>query len=224
MVAQLTALKQLMTTVQLRTRAVIGAKKENMNLQAEVAAICRGAVSPACSTLASIDFDIFYKEGGTQILSDLETLNYTLAQRECEIQKAALKLQILTDTFGCPAVAGSEILGNSRTAAGYYPNTCDPLTNDPVFKYFTGDNDTRFTVKKDLGYVPAEELKVAFEEISSYFDSPGYAPLFAKILDQLSILLRVPSLNDYATGSQNITTINDTITNIGKSLVRIFSA
>jgi hypothetical protein len=231
MVAQLNATKAVMSKVQMRTMGTYYAKQENMGFQREIAVICNkqtAATSPACARLASIDFDIFYQPGpnGTKILSDLENLNYTLALRECEIQKAALKLQVLTDALQCRSGQyDAASLGQNYIAAlgTYYPDTCERLDTDPTFRMFTKGADTRFTVAKNIGYVNSELLKVAFEEISPYFSNPGYSDLFGRILDQLSVLLRVPTLNDYNTSQQNITSINTTVSGLNAFLTRLFA-
>lgn len=213
-VENLTALRQVIATVEGRVKGTFDAKQENMDLQRQVAYICKNFTpeqSPACARMAGIDFDIFYRAGtgntglDSKVLSDLEDLNYQLRFQECFIQRALLKIQILSDTLMCPApdAATAAVLGDYKTSpTTYYPETCEDLSKNAEWAALTGDNDKRFTIKKNIGYVSGEALRYAFEEISPFFNYPGYESLFTGILEQLSILIRIPSLNDYSNSDE----------------------
>jgi hypothetical protein len=232
--ARLNSLKQIIATVEGRTRGTFYAKQENMDLQREVAYICKGLTaeqSPACSRLASIDFDIFYKSSGTnidtKILSDLQQLNYDLRYQECFIQRALLKIQILSDYLKCPAAdaATQALLGDYKTSpTTYYPDTCEDLSKNAEWAQLTGDNDKRFTIKKNIGYVSSEALRVAFEEISPFFASEGYRDLFRNLLQYLSILIRIPDLNEYYSTDEILKSFPSRVADIVSSATAKFTS
>lgn len=244
---RLAALKAVVAAVQGQTMGTYYAKKENMDLQKEIAYVCvnlTAANSPACRRLASIDFDTFYKAtdgagtADTKVLADLEDLNSQLTMRECEIQRAALKMETLLGALRCGG--GSEmrdvpdatkaLLGQYYipSRASYFPDTdanplCKLQDDDPKWREFFEENgDSRFTIRKNIGYVNSEMLRSALEEISPFFAASGYTELFPAILNQLSILLRQPTLNDYMGSDSNLNEVSNKSRGILDRMTRIF--
>lgn len=235
-VQRIGVLKQVIASVEGKTRGTFYAKQESMELQRQVSYVCAGYTpeqSPACGRLASIDFDLFYKPNATRtgidtkVLSDLQSLNYNLRLQECTIQVALGKLQILSDTLMCPAAdaATMAVLGDYKVGpTTYYPPTCKDLVKEgPEWAAFTGANEKRFTIGKNIGYVSSETLRVAFEEISPFFQYAGYDKAFTDILQYLSILIRIPDLNDYYSSDENFKSIGDRVGAIVSSVTAFFS-
>jgi hypothetical protein len=215
------ALKAVIAAVQGQANGTYYAKKENMNLQREIGYVCMNLSaegSPACKRLASIDYEMFYKNGDTTVLANLEDLNNLLTVRECEIQRSALKMQTLLEILKCPVPSDfNDIFGNykdPRQNDRYLPDTnerpiCD-LQNDKDWgEIFERNGDTRFTIRKNIGYVNSESLKLALEEISPFFAAAGFSDLFNNtLLNQLSILIRMPTFIDPGV-NRNLKSINN---------------
>jgi len=189
------------------TAATADAKGENMNLQREIAYVCRGMTadtSPACKRLAELDFTTFYQNLGTgNFFPALDNLNGMLAARECEMLTGVEALQFIMEKLNCAQEAlpfKTAILGDSKDSAGNYYDCTAPTANTAAYE---ANFPNRFT-RDSIGFIPSEELKKALEEISPFFNSPGYEKLFSQTLNQLSVLLSIPQLNDYATAKQNI--------------------
>lgn len=234
MAEQHTALKTLYRTIQRMTSATIGAKMESMDFQREIAWFCRtqtAASSPACRRLAELDFDVLYKDvtvnaagtvTGTNLFKSLDNLNSMLAARECELQTGITAVQRVMDALQCGAAGyefKAEILGNFRSADGRY-YTCDrvELTAEYLAQF-----PNRMEVQTSIGYIPSEDLRIALEEISPFFNGPGYAELFNAILNQLSVLLRIPEFNDYSTAMQNLATIPSRTSSVGAAMSGLWS-
>jgi len=183
-----------------------------MNFQRDIAYVCRGATpdtSPACKRLAELDYAILYADptGSGSLFKGLDNLNAMLAMRECELQTGLTALQKLMDTLTCGAAPinlpfNTAALGNFKTAGGKFYGWAKNNSQDNAY---TGQFPGLMTAES-IGYIPSEDLKKALEEISPFFTSPGYATLFNGILNQLSVLLRIPELNDYTTAKQNLET------------------
>lgn len=236
-VERITRLKQVIATVEGRTRGTFYAKQENMDFQREIAYVCQGLTadqSPACSRMMKVDFDVFYKPTAdkqgidTEVLSDLEDLNYQLRLQECAIQRALLKLQILSDYIKCPApdAATMGLLGDYKIGATgtYYPDTCEDLSKNTDWAALTGEKDQRFTIRKNIGYVSVDALRIAFEEISPFFNYAGYGQAMNEIFKYLSILIRIPDLNDYFTSDDNFKMIPSRLANIVSSASAFFTS
>jgi hypothetical protein len=203
------ALKAVIAAVQGQTNGTYFAKKENMNLQREIGYVCMNLSaegSPACKRLASIDYEMFYKNNDTTVLANLEDLNNLLTLRECEIQRSALKMQTLLEILKCDLPPDfNDMFGNFKPPqlnGAYFPDTnakpvCTLQDDKDWAEFFEENGDTRFTIRKNIGYVNSELLKNALEEISPFFAAAGFASLFnTTILQQLSVLIRMPSLVD----------------------------
>ena len=215
LIDRLESLRVVFQTLQNTTLAAVGAKYESMDLQAKVNYICAAMdadSSPACAKLATIDFETYYNSGNTKILGDLEEINYNLALRECEIQTTLRDVQKIMRILNCEAKGkpfNTSVLGNYLKADGTYFK-CKALEPYGIEKDNPGvddPNDPRFKVRSEIGYNYEQDLRKSLEGISPYFNNAGYAKLFDTILAQLSILIRLPSLKDYADGQTNLNTI-----------------
>jgi hypothetical protein len=237
---RMTQVRQTMDRVNAYTDGSIAAKDENIRLQKEVAYICRGMTaetSPACRRLAELDYVTFYKGVDTdptnaKVLADLEKLNMTLKIRECEIRMTSSRLQRLMDALKCSeqgVTYDAATLGNNFVTAlqQYYATLPDDPCADisgiyPEFKPYLGEADTRFTAGKSVPYANSELLKLALEQLSPYFSEPGYASLFDSMLNNLSVLLRIPELNDYSTAVDNFKKISTRVGAISKFMPDAF--
>lgn len=214
------ALKVLMDKINAYTNGAIAAKDENIGFQQEIAYICRGmtsATSPACKRIAELDYELYFKNlvsqtdtgDSVKVLADLENLNMLLYSRQCEIRAAARRIQVLWRALSCDQQGvqyNAATLGNNFVAAigQFYPmDPSDPCadlsgnSNYPEFQAYLGEKDTRFTSGKTIPYANSELLKLSLDQLSPYFSEPGYSDVFDKLIISLSLLLRIPQLNDY---------------------------
>ena len=229
--------------------SIISAKQENGILQTTIANICLGpqatstAITAACSRLLSLDYDILYRNKSideytqSNTITDLESLNYALRIRECEIQQSLGSLQEILRTMNC----SNDTL--SRLTTKYKNNivTIDSAKNitTPISctTYFNKDgsfsenptkysapsgtykdtdgtiktNTSAFKIGRDIQYNPVDNLKISLQQISPFFTGNQYQSLLSDVLNQLSVTLRtVPQ--DY---SNLQTTAKNTNENMG---------
>lgn len=223
LIEQHNKLKGLYGYLQTLTWASISAKQENVNFQREVAGICRGmtsATSPACKQLAEADGTIFYgtDQSETGFFKALDNLNSMLAARECEMQLGIAGVQRVMTTLKCDAEQRpfqTAVLGNFRSENGDYYNC---LSKDADTADYQGQFPDRYQVRTKIGFIPSQDLRTALEEISPFFNEPGYKDLFEQILKSLSVLLRIPELNDYSTATQKLNTVPVRMDTIRSSL------
>ena len=205
-------LRQVFSDVSGAVVDMLGAKNENAKFSAKLQDICSKETpesSPACMTLATLDFTLLYSVTGpttnlmtqtlgsatgsvnnefnvvdtsTSRLAALERLNVFKFQREGELCQAYQRIQEIEGYIACSSVSRDSI--GSQCA---YVN----VGSTPVLQMMGLD-------------VNAEEfLKRRLQEISPYFTTSNYAKVVSSILNQLSLTIRLPSLNDFDTSTQN---------------------
>jgi len=201
---------------------MLGAKNESSFFAAKLQDICAQETpesSPACMTLASLDFTLLYSTTGpnlnllavaegsaagsnggefevvntsTSRLAALEALNTFKFQREGELCAAYQQIQTVEQFIGCST--------DSANSMGSQCAYVDVGSGLPQNLQMVGLD------------VNAEEfLKMRLQEISPYFATSNYASLVSGILNQLSLTLRLPSLNDFNTSGQNFQEAEDRI-------------
>lgn len=198
--------------------SMLGAKNENAKFAAKLQDICSEETpqsSPACMTLATLDFSLLYNTSGsttnllgtagdsdfnvvdssTSRLAALEALNTFKFMREEELCMAHQRIQTIEAFIECPSTSRDFI--GSQCA---YVNVGSGL---PQHLGMIGLD------------VNAEEfLKLRLQEISPYFATSNYAQLVSGILNQLSLTLRLPSLNDFSSSSERFKQAQDRISAI----------
>jgi hypothetical protein len=231
---RLTTLRTIFQSIRARTEAVYWTKEESMNLQSEIAAICAdytSTTSPACTKLATIDYTIFYNndtddrtKSNTEILAALESLNYTLASLQCEMQSAFKHLQVIMDTLKCSNTFDTAALGNYQSSDGSYLQCSDILqfACKVVDGVETCPQDPRFLVADKIGYNTEQSILIALKGVSPLFNLPGYKAAFESILNNLSYVLNLPSLNDYSTSAGNFMSITKLTASIHKTIKSLF--
>lgn len=220
---KLEELRTIFQRVKGRTDAAFWTKQESINLQQKVAYLCAtsgysSTTSPACKKLVSIDYNLFYKD--TSVLGALESLNNTLASLQCEFQTTFKHLQVIMDILKCKSSGDNQLfdattLGNYQMPDGSYYKCDDKIP--------TGTIDPRFNVDDSIGYNTQASLLLALEEISPLFNVSGYSDMFKDILNSLSFVLRLPTLNDYSTSKQNFVQINSLIASIQNNALTVFT-
>jgi hypothetical protein len=196
--------------------SMLGAKNENTKFSAKLQDICSEETpqsSPACMTLATLDFSLLYSTSGsarnllgpggdsdfnvvdtsTSRIAALEALNAFKFMREGELCTAYQRIQSVETYIGCPSTSRDTI--GSQCA---YVN----VGSEPVLQMIGLDVNAQ------------EFLKLRLQEISPYFATSNYAQLVSGILNQLSLTLRLPSLNDFNTANQNFKQMEDRISAI----------
>jgi hypothetical protein len=196
--------------------SMLGAKNENAKFSAKLQDICSEETpqsSPACMTLATLDFSLLYSTSGsatnllgpggdsdfnvvdtsTSRLAALEALNTFKFMREGELCTAYQRIQSIETYIGCASTSLDTI--GSQCA---YVN----IGSEPVLKMIGLDVNAQ------------DFLKLRLQEISPYFATSNYAQLVSGILNQLSLTLRLPSLNDFNTANQNFKQAEDRISAI----------
>ena len=198
--------------------SMLGAKNENAKFSAKLQDICSEETpqsSPACMTLATLDFSLLYNTSGpttnllgtagdsdfnvvdtsTSRLAALEALNTFKFMREEELCTAHQRIQTIETFIGCASTSRDSI--GSQCA---YVNVGSGLP-------------------QHLGMIGLDVnaegfLKLRLQEISPYFATSNYAQLVSGILNQLSLTLRLPSLNDFSTSNERFKQTQDRITAI----------
>ena len=196
--------------------SMLGAKNENAKFSAKLQDICSEETpqsSPACMTLATLDFSLLYSTSGsatnllgpggdsdfnvvdtsTSRLAALEALNTFKFMREGELCTAYQRIQSIETYIGC-ASTSLDTLGSQCA----YVN----IGSEPVLKMIGLDVNSE------------EFLKLRLQEISPYFATSNYSQLVSGILNQLSLTLRLPSLNDFSTANQKFKQAEDRISAI----------
>ena len=237
--SSLNSLQYLFSDLSGTVSSIIFAKEENGILQTTIRNICLGPqptstlVTAACSRLLSLDYDILYRnksmDGYTQTntITDLDSLNYALRIRECEIQQSLGSLQEILRTMNCTTtlnkltekyknnVIVTDSTNIDPTKHKYQPINCKTYFNsDGSFS----QNETKysapataFKIGRDIQYNPVDNLKISLQQISPFFSGNQYQSLLSDVLNQLSVTLRtVPQ--DY---SNLETTAKNTNTNMG---------
>ena len=203
--------------------SMLGAKNENASFAAKLQNICSKETpesSPACAKLGTLDYDLLYSTKGSGVnllnltdtsegssnkwtvldtstsrLAALEALNTFKFQREGELCRAYDRIYSLETYIGCESGSGSGPIAEC---------TYKDLGSD------TGSAQ----VMKDLDVNSEEFLKMRLKEIAPYFTSPNYRELAAAIINQLSLTIRLPSLNDFDSSNQNWKSVRDRIDSI----------
>jgi hypothetical protein len=207
-VGKYTHLRQIFSDVSGAVIDMLGAKNENAKMTAKLQDICSNETpqsSPACMTLATLDFSLLYSTSGpttyllgspgvgensdfnivdtsTSRLAKLEALNIFKYMREGELCTAYDRIEIIEKFLGCPATSR-----NSMGSQCAYVNV--------------GSLPTLQMIGLDVN--AGEFLKLRLQEISPYFATSNYSQLISGILNQLSLTLRVPSLNDFNNSTEN---------------------
>jgi hypothetical protein len=241
----LTTLATLFSDLSGTVLNMIKAKEENAVLQTTIREICVGPqassapISAACSRLLSLDYDILYRNKSldeytqTNTITDLESLNYALRIRECEIQQALGSLEEILTNLSCGASTLTRLRGkyknNRIVRSPAIPATSTTSATPEIIvpidcnTYFDKDgnfsaNETTFSapnsafkIGRDIQYNPVERLKVSLQQISPFFSGAQYSSLLSDVLNQLSVTLRkIPQ--DY---SDMVKVGNNTNNNMG---------
>ena len=198
--------------------SMLGAKNENAKFAAKLQDICSEETpqsSPACMTLATLDFSLLYNTSGpttnllgtagdsdfnvvdssTSRLAALEALNTFKFMREEELCMAHERIQTIETFIECPSTSRDSI--GSQCA---YVNVGSGL---PQHLGMIG-----------LDVNAQDFLKLRLQEISPYFATSNYAQLVSGILNQLSLTLRLPSLNDFSSSNERFKQAQDRISAI----------
>jgi len=246
--SSLTSLTNMFSDLSGTVTNMISAKEENGILQTTIANICIGqqgtttSVSAACSRLLSLDYDILYRnksmDGYTQTntITDLDSLNYALRIRECEIQQSLGSLQEILTIMNCPNTLNSlttkyknNIIVTDATSNTHQAINCTTYFNKdgsfsqnetaysaPSGTYKDTDgtiktNTSAFKIGREIEYNPVDKLKISLQQISPFFSGNQYSSLMSDVLNQLSVTLRtVPQ--DYSNLQK---TARNTNTNMG---------
>jgi hypothetical protein len=223
--SSLIALKSLFSDLSGTVFNMIKAKEENAVLQTTIQQICVGPqassarISAACSRLLSLEYDILYRNKSldeftqTNTITDLESLNYALRIRECEIQQALGSLEEILINLNCPSstlttlrreyknntvVRSPAIAATSTTPARAQitaPINCDTYFNRDgsvsINRTEFSAPNSAFKIGRDIDYNPVERLKVSLQQISPFFSgTTQYSSLLSDVLNQLSVTLR----------------------------------
>jgi len=226
--SSLTSLSTIFSDLSGTVSSMIFAKQENGILQTTIGNICLGpqatstAITAACSRLLSLDYDILYRnksmDGYTQTntITDLESLNYALRIRECEIQQSLGSLQEILKTMNCSNNTISRLTTkykNNTIIIDAATNTTTPITCTTYFNkdgsfsetstpysapsgtYKDTDgtirtNSSAFKIGRDIQYNPVDKLKISLQQISPFFSGNQYQSLLSDVLNQLSVTLR----------------------------------
>lgn len=203
--------------------SMLGAKNENASFAAKLQNICSKETpesSPACAKLGTLDYDLLYSIKGSGVnmlnltgaeegssnkwtvldtstsrLAALEALNTFRFQREGELCRAYDRIYSLETYIGCSMTDGT-----------------GPIAECAYKDLGSGIGSTQ--VMKDLDVNSEEFLKLRLKEIAPYFTSPNYRELAAGIINQLSLTIRLPSLNDFDSSNQNWKAVKDRIDSI----------
>lgn len=219
-------LRTIFSDVSGMTLTAIQMKTENGYLQSVVSDICRSNAAPteACTRLLALDYDIFYRDrtiystDTTQpnallpsyLIDDLESLNFALALRECELQQILGSLEYLNDKLDCKV----NFTSKSTSSDGRITFTTDPIGGNFTTNRITytdkngeelvkvpiqcgqildaGEKDLAFKVGRDVDYNAVERLKKSFEQISPYYSNEQFTKLVNTILDRLNVILEPP--------------------------------
>jgi hypothetical protein len=197
---QFEQLRQVFRDVSGAVIAMLGAKNENAFFSAKLQGICSQetrATSPACVKLATLDFNLLYSTQGsdtsTSRLAALEALNYFRFQREQELCIDYNNIQSVEGYLGCNNSQGS-------IAECAYKDL--------------GENQGSSLTMNNLDVNSEEFLKIRLKEISPYFSSSDYNVLLGGIVNQLSLTLRIPTLNDFNDSTLNFKIVHDLIDSI----------
>ena len=195
---QFNSLRSVMADVSGGVVAMNRSKDENAKFQMELESICyieSPTTSPACSKIATLDFELIYGTTGSDLstsrLAALELLNVTLFQREQELCMAMNNLFQVQSILKCPSSQGSS------------PDCVyGPIGSGP-------NSGSAWTM---VGLQPNGEayLKLKLQEISPYFAISTYKTLL-KAIDELSVIISIPTLNDFNTSAQNFSAVNNNI-------------
>jgi hypothetical protein len=204
---KLTSLERSFSDLSGAVYSAIAAKDENTNyIQSQITSICKNPppgspnVADACARLLSLDYDIFYRNldptGKTQrnLITDLETINMTLAMQECTLQENFGALKFMMDAV-CPdmtrtwATLGDNTM-NSKIISCTYPDDRKDIPS------------SAFQVGSDIQLNMVGLFKYNLEQISPYFNTDKYASLITSVLNQLSVTMRTP-LPDQYIGPEN---------------------
>jgi hypothetical protein len=217
--SSLIGLKSLFSDLSGTVLNMIKAKEENTVLQTTIQQICVGPqastarVSAACSRLLSLEYDILYRNKSldeftqTNTITDLESLNYALRVRECEIQQALGSLEEILINLNCPSSTlttlrreykNNTVVRSPATSAGAQitaPINCDTYFNRDgsvsLNKTEFSAPNSAFKIGRDIHYNSVERLKVSLQQISPFFSgTTQYSSLLSDVLNQLSVTLR----------------------------------
>ena len=211
MYTKLTTLNQLFSDLSGNTEKAGIIKSGQGNLQSMVADICRRdpdssskstAQTDACRRLLTLDYDVFYKNRSSDplskkyVISDLESLNFALQMRECEIQEDLGSLEALSEILTCPASGQPAIPPALKFSTNRDPNKRNQPFNCS-YKPEDVPKDTAFKVQKSIPFNRVEQLKKRFEEISPYYSAAEFKDLANTVLDRLSVILNTPDNTEF---------------------------
>jgi len=210
----LTRLRRLFSDISGMTMTAIQMKTENGYLQSVVADICRSSSAPteACTRLLALDYDIFYRDRTiystdktttnallpSYLIDDLESLNFALALRECELQQILGSLEYLNEKLECPTkyIVDRVYLGTQiATNITEYKDKNGVIQRMPIRcgqKLSDGDKNAAFKAGRDVEYNAVDRLKKTFEQISPYYSNEQFTKLVNTILDRLNVILEPP--------------------------------
>jgi len=198
---------------------MLSAKNQNSFYAANLQDICAEETpesSPSCWKLATLDFTTIYNSSGsdtvissgssgylnivipntsTSRLANLESLNFFKFQREVELCQAYQRIETIETYIGCPSTS-RETMGSQCVYANIG-------SNGPPVSQMVGLD------------VNAEEfLKLRLQEIAPYLTSENYKNVVSEILNKLSLIIRLPSLNDFNTTNMNFDEVKSRINSI----------
>ena len=186
--------------------SMLGAKNENAFFSAKLQGICSKetkATSPACLKLATLDFDLIYGAQGSDPtdtsksnLAALEALNYFRFQREGELCTSYSNISVVENYLKCEVPESQNI---SECA-------------------YKSDKFGSYMMMNNLDTNAQEYLRARLKEISPYFSASDYNTVLAGIINQLSVTIRVPTLNDFKDSTANFKLVRDRITTIESNL------
>jgi hypothetical protein len=181
-------------------RAAMKSKAENANIQAMLLEVCSNTNptdSPACSKLATLDFDLFYTNPRQDTLADLETLNAQLYSRREEVCAILHNVRNIKSALGCPY---------NIVELGLAPECSVGCSTDP------GVYDCSNAAIFDINAVGG--LKYSLEQLSPLFDKSEYNTILTSVIGQLSYVVDAPSLATFDESYKNMRLINNTIRDI----------
>ena len=187
--------------------SMLGAKNENAFFSAKLQGVCSKetkSTSPACLKLATLDFDLIYGTQGsdpsdtsTSRLAALEALNYFKFQREGELCTDYQNISIVESYLKC---------------------NVPPSQNIAECSYQSGSTTGSYLTMNNLDVNAQEFLKARLSEISPYFSTSDYSTVLASIVNQLSLTIRLPSLNDFNDSTANFKIVRDRIESVRSNL------
>jgi hypothetical protein len=136
-------------------------------------------------------------DASTSRLAALEALNYFKFQREGELCTDYQNVSIVESYLKC---------------------NVPPSQNIPECSYQSGSNTGSYLTMNNLDVNAQEFLKARLSEISPYFSTSDYSTVLESIVNQLSLTIRLPSLNDFNDSTANFKIVRDRVESVRSNL------